>query len=115
MDTNSSDEDNVDETSSVLSDVSEEHLDPADATLHGGQYMGCPDCNDAMTDVVSRELAVVPSSKCWLCTFSPHPIAISMHSFIVDNIACMDFKYIASQIKHEILATYPHAMVKIPC
>ena len=111
MDTNSSDDENIDETSSILSELSEDNLDPADATLDCGQYMACQDCNDAMPDVVPEQPLAVTSSKCWMCTFSPHPIAIAMHGFIVNNVACMDFKYIASQIKHEILATYPHAMV----
>jgi hypothetical protein len=117
----SSDEDNRDETSSVLSDLSEGgNLDPADTNIDVDRYMGCQDCppalpntDDSMVDIAPVRAPVFVSSKCWLCTFSPHPIAVSMHSFIVSNVACMDFKHIASQIKHEILATYPHAMVNI--
>jgi hypothetical protein len=115
----SSDEDNVDDMLSVLSDASDvENLDPADASIPTDSYIGCGDCNvdapvlnDTMVDTVPVQKPAAVPSKCWLCTFSPNPIAVSMHSFIVSNVACMDFKYIASQIKHEILAAYPHAKV----
>jgi hypothetical protein len=112
----SSDDENRDETSSVLSDLEGGNLDPADTNLHVDRYMCCQDCplpntDDAMVDIVPVHVPVIVPSKCWLCTFSPHPIAVSMHSFIVSNVACMDFKHISSQVKHEILAAFPHAMV----
>jgi hypothetical protein len=114
---NSSDEEHVDETSSVMSDLELENLDPSDANLASCSYRGCQDYNEDMpdqhaaVDTTPEERPIVAPSKCWLCTFSPHPIAVNMHSFVVSNIACMDLQYIASQIKHEILDAYPHAMV----
>jgi hypothetical protein len=122
MNEESSDEDNANDTSSILSDLSDRgNLDPADASIPHGSYIGCQDHNThthtidcPMVDVVAVQPTAALPSKCWLCTFCPNPIAVSMHSFIVSNVACMDFQYIASQIKHEILAAYPHAKVCHP-
>jgi hypothetical protein len=124
---NSSDEEIEEDVCSVASE--ERHFDQADAHVSIDKYVGCQDhnlddtcmrdkshaCDDDSDPILPDNLPVqgpvTTPSKCWLCTFSPHPTAVAMHSFIVANVASMDFEFIASQIKHEILGAYPHARV----
>jgi hypothetical protein len=131
----SSGEENDEDTSSVVSQ--ERNLDPSDAHIPNDKYVGCHDHNlhnklattsvrddhpaargpDDTVDTHMRDTRpklgqLGASPKCWLCTFSPHPTAVAMHSFIINSVSSMDFEFIASQIKHEILAAYPHALVR---
>jgi hypothetical protein len=100
----SSDEDDRDETCSVMS---AELLDPADANINPDTYVQCPNVTD------ENPPPVVVSSKCWMCTFCSNPQAVMMHSFIIDNVSRMDVASIASQIKHQVLLAYPHALVSL--
>jgi hypothetical protein len=69
--------------------------------------------DDMLDDTVSNVPVrrTVYRQKCWLCTFCPNPLAVEMHNFVVANVACMDFKYLASQIKDEILLASPHVKI----
>jgi hypothetical protein len=104
----SSDEEN-DDRLSTMSDETNFAPDPNDANLPLNKYLTCR-VEEPTPDVEMPNVPVlVPSSQCWLCTFSPHAVAIQMHEFINANIASMDCKYIASQIKDEIISSFPHA------
>lgn len=48
--------------------------------------------------------------KCWLCTFCTHPHAKRITQFICNNIGTMDTLHMASQIKDDVLDTFPRAM-----
>jgi hypothetical protein len=109
MDDSSEDEDNasvVSEETNILPDPSDSHMD-IDRYLTGAPYnIRAP----AYTSPFPPVEIVHPSpQKCWLCTFSPHPTAVLMHDFIINNVPIMDVSYIASQIKDEIKTRFPHA------
>jgi hypothetical protein len=91
------------------------HPDPTNITMTEEQYLTChtatissPDHH--MIDNPPDIPSTIRQSKCWLCTFSPHPTAVQMHNFIIQNISTMDVKYIVSQVKDEIKTHFPRAM-----
>jgi hypothetical protein len=49
------------------------------------------------------------SEICWLCTFCTDTVAKEVTLFIASNISSIDTLHMASQIKDEILTTYPVA------
>jgi hypothetical protein len=103
---NSSDEED-DDNMPLVSGETDDIPDPADTRVDSVRYLPqVDDVDDTMPDVPAVH---TPTHKCWLCTFSPHPTAINMHAFIVSSISVMDLQYIASQIKDEIMTSYPHA------
>lgn len=46
---------------------------------------------------------------CWLCTFSTHPLARQIETFINSTISAMDVSHVAVQSRHEILTAFPRA------
>jgi hypothetical protein len=107
----SSDEEyDQDDTASVLSD----RLDPGNPDVDTDLYLSChpppaPDADDPMVDAPPGPRVSSTPPKCWMCTFAPHPTAILMHNFVINNVSTMDLSYIASQIKDEIKTSFPHA------
>jgi hypothetical protein len=119
MESDSSGEDYDDhDTVSNASEEAGHSLDPGDPNMSLNQYLTCQPDTPAVLDndnlmqdnaPAPPRAARVSNPKCWLCTFSPHPVAVEMHNFVIANVSSMDFQYIASQIKDEIKGTFPHA------
>jgi hypothetical protein len=118
--------DSDDDCSDSASMISEEQIpDPADTTITSDQYLTCTTCAERVVvpPIVSENIDEqmlddpIPSvsthptdgSRCWLCTFAPHPTAIEMHNFIIANISCMDVKYIANQVRDTIMERFTHS------
>ena len=59
----------------------------------------------------AQDAAIARSGeRCWLCTFSSHPLSKQIHNYVGASVATVDTLHMASQIKGEIMDRFPHAL-----